>query len=173
MGNALWKGPNFTPDTNTFNPNTKHVCFIWRSGVNAFRITYKLLTVFYAFCRKNNQSQFTRFWGKFWTEIFICVKKLTLCNSVSREVWNGAEFHYFLRELITLRSPSLPTYMHILDHFSSSWTVLNHHRPSWTILDHLGPPWTTLDYLGPSWTILDHLGPSWTILDHQDQQTCW
>ena len=36
---------------------------------------------FNAFCRENNQSQFTRFWGKFLVDIFICVKKLTLCNS--------------------------------------------------------------------------------------------
>ena len=40
--------------------------------------------VFTHFVAKTNQSRFTCFWGKFWTEIFICVTKLTLCNSDSR-----------------------------------------------------------------------------------------
>ena len=51
---------------------------------------------------------------------------------------NGAEFHYFLL-LITLWSPSLPTYIYI------------------------GTSRTTLDHLGPSWIISNPR----TILDQQ------
>ena len=31
-----------------------------------------------------NQSQFTRFWGKFLTKFFVCVKTLIICNSGHR-----------------------------------------------------------------------------------------
>ena len=51
---------------------------------------------FDAFCRKNYQSKFTRFWGKFFTENFICVKKLTLCNSANALLYT------------TTKCPSLP-----------------------------------------------------------------
>ena len=55
----------------------KHM-IVWILKILKYEHTHQDFTHFVA---NTNKSQFTRFWGKFWTQLFVCVKTLTLCNS--------------------------------------------------------------------------------------------
>ena len=91
LGKTLWKQPIFTPDTYTFNPNTKagvkylevlgklFWCFIKLICVWFFELNYGHMNQdLRTFVAKTHQSRFMRFWGKILNSNFCLCKKIDI-----------------------------------------------------------------------------------------------
>ena len=79
--NSIFQLGDFNPGTFTFNTNSMKISN-WTTNVANQSNNDLDWPGFTHFVAKTYQSRITRFGGKFWTQIFVCVKNLTFRNSV-------------------------------------------------------------------------------------------